>query len=171
MLQIHERIKLEREKKGLSQEEIAALIGIKRTTYAYWEEVTPKNEKIKLVAKALELPENYFFVNVEYENDPPVYDTKEGVLRMLDKALNANERHAASNEKNADNLAKLVEMLSVKINLTGTAEVSQSSPGKNAPQGVPPVQTVKILDIKENDSTVKIVNRKGRSAGKNKLRN
>jgi transcriptional regulator with XRE-family HTH domain len=63
MLQIHERIKNERLKAKLSEEQIAKIIGIERTTYQYWEKKTPSIDKVKLVAKALGLDENYFLVN------------------------------------------------------------------------------------------------------------
>lgn len=60
-MQIHERIKNERLKANLTEEEMAARLGIKRSTYQYWEKKTPDFEKIKLVANALGLHENYFF--------------------------------------------------------------------------------------------------------------
>lgn len=62
MLQIHERIKNERVRAGLSEEDMAKRLNIPRSTYQYWEENTPKIEKVLAVAKALNLPEDYFFV-------------------------------------------------------------------------------------------------------------
>jgi transcriptional regulator with XRE-family HTH domain len=64
MLHIHEKIERARVSKGLTQEELADKIGIARTTYKGYEEKTPTIiEKIVRVARALELPDNYFFVN------------------------------------------------------------------------------------------------------------
>jgi transcriptional regulator with XRE-family HTH domain len=71
MLQIHKRIKDERIKAGLSEDEIAEKIGVGRTTYQYWEKKTPAVDKIKKVAKALGLPEDYFFINAEKQIPGP----------------------------------------------------------------------------------------------------
>lgn len=69
MRQIHERIKDERIKAGLSEDEMAEKLQIKRSTYQYWEKTTPSVEKIKEVSKVLGLPEVYFFINPD-ENVP-----------------------------------------------------------------------------------------------------
>jgi transcriptional regulator with XRE-family HTH domain len=61
-MQIHERIKKERLRQELSEEEVAKRLKIKRSTYQYWETVTPKVDKIKSVARALGLDENFFFI-------------------------------------------------------------------------------------------------------------
>lgn len=53
----------------LSQEEMAEKLSIKRSTYQYWEKVTPGMDKIKAVAKALGLPDDYFFVK---QDEPAV---------------------------------------------------------------------------------------------------
>lgn len=85
MLQIHERIKAERIKAKLSEDELAEKIGIGRTTYQYWEKKTPAVDKIEQVAEALGLPKDYFFVkndeNIKQESiafqvheDPDVYN-------------------------------------------------------------------------------------------------
>lgn len=62
MLQIHEKIEAERIKAGLTQDEMAEKLGIKRSTYQYWEKNTPKVDKVKAVAEALGKPADYFFV-------------------------------------------------------------------------------------------------------------
>jgi transcriptional regulator with XRE-family HTH domain len=62
MMQIHERIKAERLKQKLSEEEVAGRLDIPRSTYQYWETKTPHVDKIKAVAKALGHEENFFFV-------------------------------------------------------------------------------------------------------------
>jgi transcriptional regulator with XRE-family HTH domain len=61
MPEIHELIKNERIKAGLSEEDMAKRLKIPRSTYQYWEENTPKIDKIKAVAKALGYKEDYFF--------------------------------------------------------------------------------------------------------------
>ena len=68
-MQIHQRIKKERLKQKLSEEEVANRLEIKRSTYQYWETTTPSIEKIKAVAKALGFEENYFFVTTENDDE------------------------------------------------------------------------------------------------------
>lgn len=68
-MQIHEKIRNERVKAGLTEEQLAEKIGVKRSTYQYWETKTPNVDKVKQVAKALGLPENYFFVNISPGKD------------------------------------------------------------------------------------------------------
>jgi transcriptional regulator with XRE-family HTH domain len=65
MMQIHERIKLEREKSGLTPEALADKLGVPRTTYLHWEKSTPKPDKIVSVAQALGLSDYYFFIPEE----------------------------------------------------------------------------------------------------------
>lgn len=113
MLQIHERIKAERIKANLSEDELADKIGIGRTTYQYWEKKTPAVDKIKQVARALGLSEDYFFVNHDENNvseapsqvheDPAIYNMalplgdlvvtlKDYVDLLKEKARHAEER-------------------------------------------------------------------------------
>lgn len=70
-MQIHEKIKQARISAGLTQDEMAEKLKIKRSTYQYWEEVTPSIDKIKRVIEVLKLPEDYFFV----QNDENLKDT------------------------------------------------------------------------------------------------
>jgi transcriptional regulator with XRE-family HTH domain len=67
MLQIHKKIEAERIKAGLTQDEVAEKLGIKRSTYQYWEKKTPGVDKLKQVAKVLGKPESYF-LNGDDEN-------------------------------------------------------------------------------------------------------
>lgn len=55
VLQITEKIKQARTSAGLTQGQLAKIIGVKRSTYQYWEEKTPGLDKIQLVEKALKL--------------------------------------------------------------------------------------------------------------------
>lgn len=68
-MHIHERIKDERVKSGLTPEQVAEKIGVARTTYLYWEEKTPNLDKIKKVSKALGLPDNYFLTETDENTD------------------------------------------------------------------------------------------------------
>lgn len=65
MMQIYERIKKAREDAGLTPGALAGKLNIPRTTYLYWEESTPSPEKVMDVARALGLPEYYFFIPPE----------------------------------------------------------------------------------------------------------
>jgi transcriptional regulator with XRE-family HTH domain len=56
MLQIHENIKQQRILAGLSEEEMSKRLGIKRSTYQYWEKETPHLSKIMRVAEVLNIP-------------------------------------------------------------------------------------------------------------------
>ena len=57
LLQINDNIRKHRELKGYSQQDVADLIGEKRSTYAYWERnVTPKGDVLSKIAKVLEVP-------------------------------------------------------------------------------------------------------------------
>jgi len=71
-MQIYERIKNARLKSGLTPEALAEKIGVPRTTYLYWEESTPKPEKVMSVAIALGLPENYFFISGDDEKEDTI---------------------------------------------------------------------------------------------------
>jgi transcriptional regulator with XRE-family HTH domain len=83
-MQIHERIRNERVKAGLTEEQLAEKIGVKRSTYQYWETKTPNVEKVKQVAKALGLPENYFFVNINPRHDE-IFGNADLVYKSTDK--------------------------------------------------------------------------------------
>jgi transcriptional regulator with XRE-family HTH domain len=65
MMQIYERIKKAREDANLTPGALAGKLGIARTTYLHWEESTPSPEKVMDVARALGLPEYYFFIPPE----------------------------------------------------------------------------------------------------------
>lgn len=62
-MQIHEKIKRARILADLTEEEMAEKLGIKRSTYQYWEKKTPSLDKIKQVAEVLGLPDDYFFIS------------------------------------------------------------------------------------------------------------
>lgn len=83
-MQIHERIRNERVKAGLTEEQLAEKIGVKRSTYQYWETKTPNVNKVKQVAKALGLPENYFFVNINADKDE-IFGKADLIYQSLDK--------------------------------------------------------------------------------------
>lgn len=83
MLQIHQKIEQARVSAGLSQEEMAEKLGIKRSTYQYWEKKTPKIESVRAVARVLGLPESYFLGVTTNQNQikPPSGD--EAVIAVL----------------------------------------------------------------------------------------
>lgn len=76
-MQIHEKIKQARISANLTEEELAKKIGVKRSTYQYWEKNTPAIGKIKRVAKALNLDEDYFLS----KNDENIGKTSENILK------------------------------------------------------------------------------------------
>jgi transcriptional regulator with XRE-family HTH domain len=74
MLQINQKIETERIKAGLTQDEMAEKLGIKRSTYQYWEKKTPGIDKLKQVARALGKPENYFLTDTDENIGKPEPD-------------------------------------------------------------------------------------------------
>jgi len=83
MLQIHEKLRVAREKAGLTQDELAARLGIERSTYQYWETKTPSIDKIKRVAVALKLAEDYFFVTKDEDFVAAVFNTPELTAKYI----------------------------------------------------------------------------------------
>src|SRR5579871_6136557 len=69
MLHINKKIEQAMVAANLTQDELAQKLGIKRSTYQYWEKKTPTIDKIKAVTKALNLPEDYFFNAINIEKD------------------------------------------------------------------------------------------------------
>lgn len=120
MLQIHQRIKKERLKAGLSEEQVAKTIGIERTTYQYWEKKTPNIDKVKSVAKALGLPENYFLVSDDENLGLPETQIKTDEYKKADKEdllialINEKEFRRQEAERWATEFFSLI-----KSNLTG----------------------------------------------------
>lgn len=82
MMHIYERIKKAREDAGLTPEALADKLGIPRTTYLHWETSTPKPEKVMSIARALDLPEYYFFLP---ENITPSMIQKLSIDENIDK--------------------------------------------------------------------------------------
>lgn len=109
MLQIHEKIKQARLSAGLTEGELAEKIGIKRSTYQYWETSTPGVDNIKRVAKALGKNQDYFFVNDEDfvskdepDKDKTIYNLSEAqimqarVILILAEKINLGSGAGAS---------------------------------------------------------------------------
>lgn len=94
-MQIHENIRQARLSAHLTEEQMAEKLGIKRSTYQYWEKKTPSLAKIKQVAKALNLDEDYFFVNAD---DAPKHLTKEEKTtygsEKIDEVLKTIKQHS-----------------------------------------------------------------------------
>lgn len=131
-MQIHEKIEKERVKAGLTQEEMAEKLNIKRSTYQYWERKTPGIDKIKLVARALNLPYDYFFVTedeklVAYESKPytpPPADPLERILHekeLLLQEKEARRQEAAERARRAEEQNdRLLDIIKENLNLLQT---------------------------------------------------
>lgn len=118
MFQIHELIKNERVKAGLSEEEMARKLGIPRSTYQYWEENTPKIDKIKAVAVALNLPEDYFFVSddekvvaMQIPKQIIQNPTVEKLAQAVADQAKANKEHAEGYRIQAEAYKELLEIM------------------------------------------------------------
>lgn len=117
MLQIHQKIKQARLSAGLTEAELAEKIGVKRSTYQYWETKTPAVENIKRVSRALGKHDDYFFGSDEsFVSEPePTYNSRE----VQDKTIfNLSEANII--------LAKAVYNLSEKVNSGAPVEASSS---------------------------------------------
>lgn len=119
MLQIHQKIKQARLSAGLTEAELAEKIGVKRSTYQYWETKTPAVENIKRVSRALGKHDDYFFGSDEsFVSEPePTYNSRE----VQDKTIfNLSEANII--------LAKAVFNLSEKVNSGAPSGVSSVLP-------------------------------------------
>jgi transcriptional regulator with XRE-family HTH domain len=96
-MDINQKIEQERVLAGFTQDEMADRLGIKRSTYQYWEKKTPSLAKIERVEKALNLPKG-FFTDEKFRNDEKPVKTeiaqgdvfKEKYLALLEEV--AEER-------------------------------------------------------------------------------
>jgi transcriptional regulator with XRE-family HTH domain len=133
-MQIHEKIEQARVSAGLTQDEVAEKIGVKRTTYAYWEQKTPGIDRIKQVADALDLPVEYFLDENFVKDD----NTKPEPSRLIleESVLNLT----ATQKINATSIDRLVALLEKAFNsdIREKADVKQPrSSNKGASQGKP----------------------------------
>lgn len=118
MMQIHEKIKQARLSARLTQQEIADKIGIKRSTYQYWEQETPSMENIKQVQIALKLPDDYFFVNSDEGTGK-----EETPGRVY---LEESVRYLSMTEMiNAKNIERLIGLLEMQANSNRLAKNPQ----------------------------------------------
>ncbi|MBE6729736.1 MAG: helix-turn-helix domain-containing protein [Ruminococcaceae bacterium] len=69
--QIRTRIIFHRKKKGMTQNDVADAIGMKRTTYSYYESKATKYtpEFLKSVAEAIGISPNVFKIDATYDRD------------------------------------------------------------------------------------------------------
>lgn len=78
-----DKIREIREKRGLSQKELAVKIGVAKSTYSLYEsgKREPDVEKIKKIAKVLEVSgDDLLDIDVSYNNFNPILDTTETLL-------------------------------------------------------------------------------------------
>lgn len=144
MLQIHEKIEQARVSANLTQDEMAEKLGVKRSTYQYWEKKTPSLDKIQKVAEALHLPNDYFFGNGDeniggHELSEPEVKYKE---RSIEDLIQNNRILAEANKTLADahkiiskNCEDLIQLTKVAFNLLPQAKdrLSLVDPGTNVP--------------------------------------
>lgn len=148
MLQIHKKIESERIKAGLTQDEMAEKLGIKRSTYQYWEKKTPGVDKLKQVARVLGKSESYFLTGNDenigkQDPDPaevilPTGDIKRTLAdyiaiielynKTLSSAINAGLIDIKNNLKEAEaNLARGQQEIKEQILVTAMGAVQQLS--------------------------------------------
>ena len=142
MLQIHENIKQQRVLAGLSEDDMADRLGIGRSTYQYWERVTPHLQKIKRVAIALNISlsvlTDEIFIN---DTNNSMANEPNNQFKKEDKAQDENQRERSLHLMVASNMEmniahknvtetnlKLTAMLETlvvgKINLNSPIDIS-----------------------------------------------
>jgi HTH-type transcriptional regulator, cell division transcriptional repressor len=137
MLQIHEKIEQARVSAGLTQDEMAEKLNVKRSTYQYWEQKTPSIDKIKAVARALNLSDDYFFGSSDEKKNEGHEDMDSESRRTLERTL---ENLSEDKIRSTAIIERLVTMLerqfsSQKILTTGeeTPETGRSTGLKTGP--------------------------------------
>lgn len=102
MLQISEKLKQARLSAKLSQDELAKKLGIKRSTYQYWEENPPSLAKLQKVIKVLNLPQDYFFPSEDKTLEQLVKDIqykKDWTIEQVADSIDYSRPHFAKEMK------------------------------------------------------------------------
>lgn len=169
-MQIHELIKAERLKAGLTEDQIAEKLEIPRATYQNWEKKPPSVEKIRAVAKVLNLSKDYFFINSdeeEVDNDenigivqePPVqYETKriiynkggdflQALIEEKDKAIRKAEDFAQKMENHYEDMKSALERSQLAIN-------DFLKPMATSLKDIPPVLDIIVRNSHEHDKEI-----------------
>lgn len=114
---IGSRIKEERIKQGLTQEELGNMIGVSKTTISYYErgKEQPKMEKLKKLTEVLNLTPNYIFgseINTVLEDDIN-YHTNISSLDL--EILNNIKTHKQLYQKLCDDPKRTVDLIELKL--------------------------------------------------------
>lgn len=115
-MHLGEKLKAFKKQNNKDQEQMAELVGVSIRKYAQIERTgaITKVEDREKIEELLGLKKQ---ISADLKRS---YETKEDILMMLDKSLDANNRHADANKENASNLTELVKMLAQQFNLNGT---------------------------------------------------
>jgi transcriptional regulator with XRE-family HTH domain len=137
MLQIHQKIEQARVSAGLTQDEMAERLGIKRTTYQYWEQKTPSIDKIKEVARVLNLPPDYFF-GANDEKEPMAehevdYESRRTLERTLENLSEDKIRSTAIIERLVTMLERQFSSQKIPTTAEGTQETGNTTALKTVP--------------------------------------
>ena len=164
----------------LKDEDIAKAIRLNRSYIS-----RKLNEDAKVAGKFLkkfrDAYPNYFVDSnkgnngVKSDASEIMYDSKEGVLRLLKQALDENARHASANEKNASaheknatSIQEVVKLLRIKLNSTGTGSTSRSSKEEKKQRKSHEERKPLFEGKPENDSILKKKSKKGTVTEKGK---
>lgn len=114
---IGSRIKEERIKQGLTQEELGNMIGVSKTAISYYErgKEQPKMEKLKKLTEVLNLTPNYIFgseINTVLEDDIN-YHTNISSLDL--EILNNIKTHKQLYQKLCDDPKRTVDLIELKL--------------------------------------------------------
>lgn len=111
---ISQRIKMLREKKGLSQRELAEIVSMSQQAIAKWEmgKAEPDIKMINKLADFFDVDVNYLFGNSDFPTSPRQKDlfmTADDALRILASQNNLSERDKKE-------LEGYVELLKIRAN-------------------------------------------------------
>lgn len=127
---IHENIRQARLSAGLDQQELADKIGIKRSTYQYWEQKTPGIDKVHQVERALNLPKGSLldenFVKPVIQEAPAEYKKPDRTQELLEVMIGLIKTQNVILERQSINLDKRVEEIGSNLSeVAGALQVME----------------------------------------------
>ena len=114
---IGRRIKEERIKRGLTQEELGNMVGVSKTAISYYErgKEQPKMEKLKKLTEVLNLTPNYIFgseINTVLEDDIN-YHTNISSIDL--EIINNIKKHKKLYQRLCDEPKRTVDLIELKL--------------------------------------------------------
>ena len=130
-----QRLKELRQKKGLTQQEIADLLHVNRVTYTNWEKGNrePNFEKLFLLAEYLETTTDYLLGKSDNNKKRNYKDGKDGINYLLETLILVFGEERTLKEYNAKNLDTVKTKLRQHLQELEQEEIKEISIKPNAP--------------------------------------